>query len=139
MTDVPPASEAPRLVPRRQFVQVAAIGLAGLACPPFAGHASAETLGALARPAVLDVLGSADLVRALGRQYLTLAPAEHAIARLAHAILPDASALRPDQVRPALAVRVRDDFAAARTVTVQGWILSVTEARQCALFALHVG
>ena len=32
--------------------------------------------------------------------------------------------------------QVRDDFAAGRTVLVGGWVLSVTEARQCALFSL---
>jgi hypothetical protein len=31
---------------------------------------------------------------------------------------------------------VRGDFAHGRTVIVDGWILSVTEARQCALFSL---
>jgi hypothetical protein len=31
---------------------------------------------------------------------------------------------------------VHEDFAAGRTVVVDGWVLSVTEARQCALFSL---
>lgn len=32
---------------------------------------------------------------------------------------------------------IRRDFAAARTVTVSGWILSETEARICAVMALE--
>ena len=32
---------------------------------------------------------------------------------------------------------VRDDFAHGRTVVIEGWVLAVTEARQCALFSLH--
>lgn len=32
--------------------------------------------------------------------------------------------------------RVRDDFAIGRTVVVDGWVLSLTEARQAALFSL---
>lgn len=32
--------------------------------------------------------------------------------------------------------QVKKDFADGNTVMVQGWILSITEARQCALFAL---
>ena len=32
--------------------------------------------------------------------------------------------------------QVRDDFANGRTVLVNGWVLAVTEARQCALFSL---
>jgi hypothetical protein len=31
---------------------------------------------------------------------------------------------------------VHDDFDAGRTVVLLGWILSATEARQCALFSL---
>jgi hypothetical protein len=32
--------------------------------------------------------------------------------------------------------QIRDDFTAGRTVVVDGWVLSVTEARQAALFSL---
>jgi hypothetical protein len=31
---------------------------------------------------------------------------------------------------------VRDDYSAGRVVTLKGWVLSVTEARQCALYSL---
>jgi len=31
--------------------------------------------------------------------------------------------------------QIRDDFGAGRTVVVDGWLLSVTEARQCALYS----
>ena len=31
---------------------------------------------------------------------------------------------------------VHDDFDDGRTVVVDGWILSATEARQCALYSL---
>ena len=32
---------------------------------------------------------------------------------------------------------IREDFVAGRTVTVHGWILSLTEARQCAFASLN--
>jgi len=32
--------------------------------------------------------------------------------------------------------QVQLDFARGRTVMLNGWVLSVTEARQCALFSL---
>jgi hypothetical protein len=31
---------------------------------------------------------------------------------------------------------VRRDFTEGHTVEVQGWVLSITEARQCALYSL---
>jgi hypothetical protein len=35
-----------------------------------------------------------------------------------------------------IAAMVRRDFDTGRTVLVNGWVLSATEARQCALFSL---
>lgn len=35
-----------------------------------------------------------------------------------------------------IAKKVQSDFAQNKTIVVNGWILSVTEARQCALFSL---
>jgi len=35
--------------------------------------------------------------------------------------------------------KIKEDFEKGDVVTVKGWILSVTEARQCALFALVNG
>jgi hypothetical protein len=61
-------------------------------------------------------------VRALGRRYRELVPAV------------DLFALRPR--RSTVSDLVRDDFAGGRTIVIDGWVLSVTEARQCALFSL---
>ena len=59
-------------------------------------------------------------VRDIGEQYRRLVPDESDWMRLSGPI----SAL------------VRRDFETGRTVLVNGWVLSVTEARQCALFSL---
>jgi hypothetical protein len=98
---------------------------------------SAEDERALARPGLLDVFG-ADRVRQLGSRYRANVPKEDSAAALRAAI---SGGLRqrlrlPWSPRPSLEQRVRDDFAAGRTVLVDGWVLSATEARQCALFSL---
>ena len=91
----------------------------------------------LVRPDLLGALDAAR-VRALGSAYRAMVPAERGSRSLRAAIL-DA---RPWHARltraasPGLAELVRADFEAGRTVVVDGWILSVTEARQCALFSL---
>jgi hypothetical protein len=41
---------------------------------------------------------------------------------------------QPDQ----LVKKVNDDFASGRTVTLDGWIIAITEARQCALYSLQL-
>jgi hypothetical protein len=49
-------------------------------------------------------------------------------AALVRASVPEMSALLND--------RIRQDFASEQVVKVDGWILSITEARLCALTAL---
>jgi hypothetical protein len=39
-------------------------------------------------------------------------------------------------IQAALDDQVKQDFQTNKTVTVSGWVLSVTEARQCALFSI---
>jgi hypothetical protein len=120
---------------RREFLIVTgagAIAIAGAGCAPDARY---ET-GALARPAVLAALGP-DVTRAIGTRYRSMASDERDAGSLRRRIL----ASRPWSARltgrpPSVAELVADDFEHGRTVTVDGWILSATEARQCALFSL---
>jgi len=39
-------------------------------------------------------------------------------------------------IQTSLDNRVKEDFKTGKTFTVSGWVLSVTEARQCALFSI---
>lgn len=41
-----------------------------------------------------------------------------------------------DELRASLARRIRTDFSRGNTVALDGWVLSVTEARLCALVSL---
>jgi hypothetical protein len=98
---------------------------------------SAVDARALAHPDLLDALG-AERVRALGARYRELTPAEHDAAALEDTIrrsMPFSARLFGGG-ESGVTRLVRDDFADGRTVVVDGWILSATEARQCALFSL---
>lgn len=100
---------------RRLFLQLSVLfataGVAGIGSGA-PGYAPVE---------LLRLLGP-ESVRTLGRRYRQMVPTA------------DLLAGQPWRGRPAR--RVRDDFAAGRTVVVLGWVLSVTEARQCALYSL---
>jgi len=79
----------------------------------------------------------------LGRAYLAMAPAEAETDKLIHALdigIPDLAAMteRGDQsvVRSALAGRITRDFGEGLTTVLDGWVISRTEARLCALHAL---
>jgi hypothetical protein len=115
---------------RRDFLRLAGVGVAaGLAA---AGVAASSSDDDLAHPALLDAL-DADAVRALGARYREMAPGEADAAGIRAAIA--AARSRSGTV----AAAVHADFEHGRTVVVDGWILSATEARQCALLSLLPG
>ena len=122
---------------RRAFIQALSAAIAGVAvaaCDRGDATARARTL---ARPELLAALGAGP-VRAIGAGYRAMTRGEQDAESLRNAI--DAS--RPFASRflgaadPPISQLVRADFANGHTVVVDGWILSVTEARQCALYSL---
>jgi hypothetical protein len=119
---------------RRQFVKAAAGALiAGATTTACAGDNTDPR--ALAQPELLEMLGP-ERVRALGAHYRASVPSENSASSLRAALSNGASRLNLPWMHSSIADRVRDDFAAGRTVLVDGWVLSVTEARQCALASL---
>ena len=114
---------------RRQFLTVAAGTLACLAGgSAFALSATQGTSG-LEPKELLGMLGP-DVVREIGKQYRAAVPREKTATALR------ATLLKGLTDRTLWAHRILDDFAAGRTIIVSGWVLSVTEARQCALFSI---
>ena len=128
--------------PTRRFVlalpMALAAGRAGAAVPPAtsAGAAVADRLRAL--------VPAPDSARLIGRAYLAGYPDESGDdATLARLILADLGGGDPRaplpvdtrRLRETIAARVREDFRHGRTARVEGWILSRTEARLCALWA----
>ncbi len=122
---------------RRDFLGITAAGVAGLTWPGSAA-AAAVPRATLAHPHLLDVLRDEQLVAGLGRQYRALTPAENDAATLEAAILWDAPADAAKSPRAWLEDRVRQEFSEGRTVLLNGWVLSVTEARQAALFSMWI-
>ena len=78
----------------------------------------------------------------IGRRYLALGTEPADIAMLAARVAGDRAAYQDlcgvdaDGLRKRLARQQRRDFAAGRMVNVDGWMLSLTEARACAIAAL---
>ena len=98
------------------------------------GGATAErrALGALSR-----LFGDADAVRAVGTVCRGCAgqPTVGALAADLGTAVGDLATLDPAVLRRRVDHRVRADFGAGRTVSVDGWVLSRTETRLYALIA----
>ena len=80
----------------------------------------------------------------VGEEYLRLHPTEDDDDQLVRRLAGERSrevewerlaASDPAAFRESVRARHREDFAAGRTVTLRGWVLSETEARLCALAA----
>ena len=121
---------------RRLFIRIAGATTLAIATAD-CGIGGGTDARSLARPDLLAALGDAP-VRAIGARYRAMSPGERDVAALRHAI----NGSRPLTARlsgsadPGIAELVREDFVHGRTVVVDGWLLSVTEARQCALYSL---
>ena len=120
---------------RRHFIGMAIAGAAGLVRP---AARAGKPLGfaSLAEPDLLKILRDEHVVCELGELYRETVPAEDDSNVLAEAILGGSHSTAPLALRARLSDEIRRDFASGRTVTLKGWILSLTEARQCALYSL---
>lgn len=122
---------------RRRFLTIGGVSAAAFAASGFWGWTPAPlTSEAWAHPALRSMLDGVASIDALGRRYRAARPEENsraALIRALHAGLDAQAAL----TRERLDERIRADFAQGRTIQLNGWIVSVTEARQCALYSLR--
>jgi hypothetical protein len=126
--------QSPKL-DRRQFMKLAAsmtvAAITTTACSRDNGT-DARTLGS---SKLLEMLGP-ERVRTIGAHYRARVPTENSVSALRAAISEERSRLHLPWLQKSIDDTVHEDFAAGRTVVVDGWVLAVTEARQCALFSL---
>jgi hypothetical protein len=129
---------------RRKFIRLTAIGgtatvFAGLQCnlhrPSF--------YKILDKPGDLSFICDLQTIREIGLAYRLQKPEENESHKLEDLLLSDSagrsvtSASDDRFVQTLINNKIEQDFEKANTVVVKGWILAVTEARQCALFAIH--
>lgn len=128
-------------IDRRQFLRITVAGAVTSVAGPLVGAPAASddphALWALAHPDLLVVLG-AQRVSAIGARYREASPSESDPEALRAAIAVTTAQSRPagDYGQPDLSALIARDFAEERAVIIDGWVLSITEARQCALFSL---
>jgi hypothetical protein len=105
----------------------------------------ARTASGASGPAarLLGVLSRSDSAAVIGRAYLAGHPDEAEVDRLVAALdtalqhhHDSSGRVEGMELKGALSRLIRDDFAERRVVHVEGWVLSRSEARLCALAAL---
>lgn len=126
---------------RRKFIAAAALSAAASMIQGPRAFASSSSSPALEHRGLVSIFSHAESARAVGERYLALHPEEGDSAKLADTIY-GASPLSRNW-KPSGAVahkhlkeKIKKDFEQGRTVCLDGWILSRTEGRLCALVAL---
>jgi hypothetical protein len=121
---------------RRFFVKLSAFTAAVLTFPIMPGCESGWA-DAESQPVFFSHVADAKNISEAGKAYLAIHPDENNAGKLKAILLPDEGQSHDvNAISRSLTARTANDFDAGRTVTVSGWILAATEARQCALFYL---
>lgn len=120
---------------RRHFLQLSSLTAAAISIAQFQGcNPDAGTV--LSQPDVLSLVAEEQSLIKIGREYLRKTEETSAQA-LTRVLLEEVSGTNPEDIRLALENKAQADFAAGRTLILDGWVISVTEARQCALLVLN--
>ena len=121
---------------RRAFVFLGASGILAasipLACSK-TGNVKYDPL--LAEPRSLTALIDYEQITTIGTKYLEKTSDETNVRSLVQHLMQGISADKPG-LAEALEAKIKTEFEERNTVMVDGWVLSVTEARQCALSSL---
>jgi len=96
----------------------------------------------LAWPEALAELTDEKTIREIGEYYKKQFPSENTKERLRELLITDQNG-KPTAPAddPALSLwlkeKIRRDFSTFNTTIVNGWVISITESRQCAIFSLQ--
>jgi len=124
---------------RKDFIQLSAFATAAISLPLLHSCNAPGSDQAMAQLNFLSRLFDEQTIKKTGISYLQKIPGEKNHNKLVR-LLADNSAIASSSDEKAihqyLEERIKKDFDEGKTVMINGWVLSITEARQCALFSL---
>lgn len=126
---------------RKTFLISAAVAGVGLPISYYYYKKGKKTYNTAEMPDMLAQFCDEKTLKEIGAAYRSRVPAENDKAKLTQLLLTGAKgqslkASDKEAVSKALNNKTLSDFSKFNTLTLKGWVISVTEARQCALFSL---
>lgn len=126
----------PTKMERKKFVLLASAGVIAVAIPTWHyKFRSIEYDKSLAKPQLLLNIWDPEAIIRIGKLYQKQHPDEKSERNLV-SLLSDSLSTENGSIELSIARRIKEDFKTASIVTIDGWILSTTEGRQCALYSL---
>jgi hypothetical protein len=120
---------------RRNFIHLSAYTAIALSLP-FTGGCGYRRIDIESQPLFFSHITDAATIIATGMAYRKANKSEDDKTKLAALLLANNPDADNGAIRQMLDIKVKDDFKAGKIAVVKGWVLSVTEARQCALFSI---
>lgn len=126
---------------RRLFVKLGIFSAGAMSLPLLNCRSNDQYNVLLHQPTFLWQICDENALREIGLAYRKLKPDEEKKNRLVSILTAEAgdkklsSKASNKQVESFLNNKIQTEFKKNETVTVKGWVLSLTEARQCALFS----
>lgn len=121
---------------RRKFIFVAASGVTTMIIPlGFYSCSNPKYDSAFAKPILLSNIWDTQIIAEIGELYQKQYPKENTEQELVE-ILSEGISMEKNDISESITSRIEEDFKTGKIVTLDGWILSETEGRQCALFSL---
>jgi hypothetical protein len=128
---------------RRSFVELTSMAVASTFLPFFSCSSPDPALQRrLSLPTTLATINDPTIIAEVGKAYMEQVPGENSPERLIDQLMisPNGDAIQTTadslSLQKMMSEKVQADFDNGETVVVRGWVLSRTEARQCALFSL---
>jgi len=121
---------------RRNFILIGTAGIAAISIPSaFYFFGDVQYDKSLSEPRSLSLIWDSQTIASIGNQYRLQTPAENSRRKLVRKLLDDISD-QNGEMTSLLEEKIIKDFETGDTIIADGWILSITEARQCALFSI---
>jgi hypothetical protein len=127
---------------RSSFIKISGFAAAAISLPLLHSCRAPRDNTALSEPVFLSRLFDENTIKDVGKGYLQKNPGENDDDKLIQLLAdnnPIAGSSDEKAIHQYLDEKMRQDFETGKTVLVKGWVLAVTEARQCALFSLIKG
>ena len=121
---------------RREFILLSGLGISAIAIPTWYYKFNIPTYDQLvSEPELLSHIWDDNTITEIGEIYRNKFSDENSEGKLIKHLTGNEST-ETTSITYVLRQQITDDYNKGNTVMIDGWILSKTEARQCALFSL---
>ena len=123
-----------RILPRRAFAHLALVALASITGIP--RTLAKSNRSHITRQLLSEIFSNKSAAKVIGKAYLNSTTRRQEIIDPIPPLMNTIRSHDHTEIRDALRHQIQGDFANGRIVTVNGWVLSKTEANLCALTAI---